>query len=161
MVNALSSLKPKSNGKVLNETPYSLERSDSGYYSVSDAVKDDREQPAGRSLPRPTNTTRLEFSSYAHVELKRRGAMSSKRYEYDYWGTKYTWKVKVNKNSPGNEVSYHLYSKQNNHPIAHIVPNPMSPYEVASEEAEGGWAPPCSMWIDDETTLNAAADVAE
>ncbi len=46
----------------------------------------------GRKAAEPTNTIKLEFSNYARVDIRRRGGKGSKRYEFEWWGHKYTWK---------------------------------------------------------------------
>jgi hypothetical protein len=108
----------------------------------------------------PTNTTKLEFSNYAHVEVKRRGAKSSKRYEFEYWGASYAWKRVVEKDGTGKAVSYHLF-KGDGPAVAHIVPEMRSPQQVFAEMEAGGWVPPCSMWISDRSVIEAVSDVAE
>jgi hypothetical protein len=109
----------------------SIHRQDSGYESMKDEAEHDDESPspASKNLPIPTNTTMLEFSNYAHVELKRRGTKSSKRYEFEYWGTSYSWRRTLTKCGSLKEYSYHLYTSYSSTPVAHIVPEPMSPYE--------------------------------
>lgn len=162
MSSALSSLRSKTEPK--NATKPSLKRQDSGYDSTSDedipqeAVK---QSPKGRSIPRPTNTTQLEFSNYAHLDVKRRGANSSKRYEFDYWGIDYTWKRVAVRVGHFKEVSYHLINNHTAATVAHIVPATMTPAELQEEEDKGGWVPPCLMWISDQGILNGLTDVAE
>ena len=165
MSNALASLRSKSENKMATVT--SLKRSDSGYDSMSEdeeSVKPGRLGLKGSkssSLPLPTNTTKLEFSNYAHIDLKRRGAKSSKRYEFEYWGEAYAWKRAVKKVGKSKEISYHLYNTETLVPVAHIVPTPMTPAEAYEEERKGGWVPPCSMWISDGKVLAGSTDVAE
>ena len=163
--NAFASLMSKSDGRTATKT--SLKRNDSGYESMSEDEDDDtlpRESPrlnSTGSLPMPTNTTKVEFSNYAHVDLKRRGAKSSKRYEFEYWGTSYAWRRVVKKHGPMKVISYHLYNLQASTPVAHIVPIPMTPAEAFDEERKGGWVPPSSLWISDERILSGLTDVAE
>ena len=134
-------------------------RQDSGYGSDEDEVMD---MPTSKSsIQLPTNTTKLEFSNYAQVEIKRRGAKSSKRYEFEYWGYTYTWKRVTEKDGHGKAVSYHLFKSDGGPAVAHIVPEMRSPSQIRSEEAAGGWVPPCSMWISDKRVLEALTDVAE
>lgn len=111
-----------------------------------------------KKLPAPTNTTKLEFSNYAQVEVKRRGAKASKRYEFEYWGHSYTWKRVVENDGA---VSYHLYRGEGERAVAHIVPELRSPSQIREEEMAGGWVPPCSMWISDKSLLEAVTDVCE
>ncbi|KAL5333184.1 hypothetical protein BJX70DRAFT_78373 [Aspergillus crustosus] len=103
----------------------------------------------------------LEFSNYAHVELKRRGAGMAKRYEYEYWGTKYQWKREARREGDLREVSYHLINLRTSKRVAHIMPEILTPLEVIEEESKGGWIPPSSMWISDTTTYRNMHDVAD
>jgi hypothetical protein len=109
----------------------------------------------------PTNTIKLEFSNYAHVSLKRRGAASNKRYEYEYWGHSYTWRRHVTKEGRLEEVSYHLMRDDKTNPLAHIIPVPLTTTQLEEEKLKGGWIPPCNMWITDEDIFNELPDVAE
>ena len=115
--------------------------------------------------PKPTNTIKLEFSNYARVDLQLRGGHGSNghdntRYEYEWWGHKYTWKRSIEKHL--NVASYHLLRDDNgDQPIAHIVPEMRSPNQVDADEQAGGWIPPCHMWIADSSVLTAETDVAE
>ncbi|KAL8957336.1 MAG: hypothetical protein Q9193_005364 [Seirophora villosa] len=162
MSSALSSLRGKSDSKSI--TKASLQRQDSGYDSMSDddveteAVK---QSPKGRSIPLPTNTTQLEFSNYAHLDVKRRGTKTSKRYEFEYWGTKYVWKRVAVRMGLFKEVSFHLVNTDSAATVAHIVPATMTTAETQEEEAKGGWVPPCLMWISDAKILNGLSDVAD
>ncbi|KAI4254834.1 MAG: hypothetical protein L6R42_007025 [Xanthoria sp. 1 TBL-2021] len=162
MSSALSSLRSKTESR--NATKSSLKRQDSGYDSVSDEdIREEavKQSPKGRSLPLPTNTTQLEFSNYAHLDVKRRGANSSKRYEFDYWGINYTWKRVAVRVGHFKEVSYHLINNHTADTVAHIVPATMTPAELQEEEDKGGWVPPCLMWISDQGVVNGLTDVAD
>lgn len=139
-----------------------LKRQDSGY--GSDGEDDDdfgsyMKKSAAAKIP--TNTTKLEFSNYAQVEVKRRGAKSSKRYEFEYWGYEYAWKRVVNKDGDGEEISYHLYKGDSGTAVARIVPNLLNSAQKYEEERNGGWVPPCSLWIHDQSVMEALTDVAE
>ena len=110
--------------------------------------------------PQPTNTIKLEFSNYARVDVSRRGAKGNKRYEFDWWGHRYSWKRAVDKQL--GLVSFHLVRDGNaGAPVAHIVPETRAPSQVLADESAGGWVPPCFMWIADETVVDAVTDVAE
>lgn len=161
MSNALSTLRAKSESK--SSMKSSLKRSDSGYGSLFDEDLDRHsESSRGRnSLPLPTNTTHLEFSNYAHIDIKRRGTKSSKRYEFEYWGTGYAWKRVERKTGNVKEVSYHLIDTETSQTIAHIVPDVLTDAELCLEEAKGGWIPPCSLWISDPRVAQGSTDVAE
>jgi hypothetical protein len=141
-----------------------LKRSDSGYGSIHDEGEDRRAQHDDRksiSSRMPTNTIKLEFSNYAHVDVKRRGTASGKRYEFEYWGFSYAWKRHVTQDGSFEEVSYHLMRNDKSRPVAYIVPVPLTTTQAEEEREKGGWIPPCSMWIRDEDILNALPDVAE
>ncbi|KAL9100334.1 MAG: hypothetical protein Q9163_004270 [Psora crenata] len=149
MSNALSSLRSKSDHKM---SPVGvLKRKDSGYDSMSAEEVDEnvdtydnegttapRQLQSARNVQRPSNTILLEFYNYAHLEVRRRGVKSSKKYDFDYWGTKYTWKRAVMRSGSFTEVSYHLVDMDSSRSVAHIVPIPMSNTEARKEEAKGG-----------------------
>ena len=162
MSSALSTLRSKSESKT--PTIMSLKRHDSGYGSLhEDDVEEDIASPSPKfssSNPIPTNTTQLEFSNYAHLEVKRRGAKTSKRYEIEYWGTKYAWKRAVVRSSHFEQVSYHLANTKTSTPLAHIVQVALSESEQREETAKGGWVPPCSMFLE-ESVLDRSPDLAE
>lgn len=113
-----------------------------------------------QSRLRATKAIKLEFSNYARVDVERKGSKNSKRYEFSWWGHKYTWKRAVEKHLDG-VVSFHLIRDEQPIPVAHIVPETRSPTQVEDDERAGGWVPPCYMWINDKTVLEAATDVAE
>ena len=137
-------------------------RQDSGYSSDPEEDDEVREfMSEKKSVKIPTNTTKLEFSNYAQIEVNRRGAKSSKRYEFEYWGSTYTWKRVTEKDGAGKAVSYHLFKGENSRAVAHIVPEMRSLQQIDAEEAAGGWVPPCFMWISDKSILEALTDVAE
>ena len=162
MSNALASLRSKSENKTATRT--SLKRNDSGYDSMGDDVQAPSptpSTPSSSSITMPTNTTKLEFSNYAHIDVRRRGTKNQKRYEFEYWGTAYAWRRQSIKDGSGKEVSYHLVNAATGSHVAHIVPIPMTPAEVYDEQAKGGWIPPSSMWISDEKALHGLTDVAE
>ena len=164
MSNALSSLRSRSDTKTA--TLKGLRRHDSGYGSLPEeeskemTVQQRSNLPSSKE-PTATNTTQLEFSNYTHLEIKRRGSKIAKKYEFDYWGTKYAWKRIAVKSGNYSEVSYHLVNTKTSASYAHIVPVPLTNGELQQEEAKGGWVPPCSMWISDEKTFDKQSDVAE
>lgn len=125
--------------------------------AVSDGSSlDGKEKPR----PVPSNTIKLEFSNYARVDIQRRGNRGNKKYEFEWWGHKYSWKRVVDKHT--GVVSFHLLRNGNQHaPVAHIVPETRSPNQIATDEEAGGWVPPCHMWISDKDIIDAATDVAE
>lgn len=121
---------------------------------------DSRAPKAKAQRPIPTNTIKLEFSNYARVDVNRRGGKNNKRYEFAWWGHRYSWKRSFDKQL--GIVSFHLIRDGNTvAPVAHIVPETRSPSQVLADENAGGWIPPCFMWIADETIVDAVTDVAE
>ncbi|KAM7218167.1 hypothetical protein V8F06_006458 [Rhypophila decipiens] len=121
---------------------------------------DSRAPKTKTQRPVPTNTIKLEFSNYARVDVNRRGGKNNKRYEFSWWGHRYSWKRSFDKQL--NIVSFHLIRDGNaNAPVAHIVPETRSPSQVMADENAGGWVPPCFMWIADETIVDAVTDVAD
>ncbi|QSZ30220.1 hypothetical protein DSL72_004742 [Monilinia vaccinii-corymbosi] len=153
---------PTSNRKPIGGTT----RHDSGYASASDSDSDfeafmaSKKASAAASMI-PTNTTKLEFSNYAQVDVKRRGARGSKRYEFEYWGRSYSWKRVSEKDGDGKAISYHLFKGDSSTAIAHIVPELRSRDEMRAEDLAGGWIPPCQVWISDPSVLHAVTDVAD
>ncbi|KAH6676375.1 hypothetical protein B0J14DRAFT_353200 [Halenospora varia] len=142
----------------------SIWRQDSGYGSPDEEIEETDGFPfesKSKSLSLPTNTTKLEFSNYAQVEVKRRGKKSSKHYDFEYWGQSYSWKRVAEKYAGAKTVSYHLYKGEGGPSVAHIVPELRSPQQIRDENAAGGWVPPCSMWISDNSVLEALTDVAD
>jgi hypothetical protein len=111
-------------------------------------------------LPILADTILLEFSNYAHVELRRRGG-TSKKYEFEYWSTKYQWRREMRKEGDLQEVSYFLVDTRSGKTIAHLVPDTLAPLEVVEEESKGGWVPPSSLWISDPEVYRTMPDVAE
>ncbi len=168
--NAIASFRNKpefkrtNSGGSLKKSP---KRKDSGYASNSEEDDDDidsfmsSESKSKSSIAMPTNTTKLEFSNYAQVDVRRRGAKSNKRYEFEYWGSKYAWKRVCTKDSAGKSISFHLVREDNGPAIAHIVPELRSRSQIRAQEEAGSLVPPCNMWISDERVLSALTDAAE
>ncbi|KAH7120991.1 hypothetical protein B0J11DRAFT_508032 [Dendryphion nanum] len=153
-------------------TAAGLKRSDSGYASIPSAADlelDDEENESPQKSPgakgralMPTNTIKLEFSNYAHIDVKRRGASSNKRYGFEYWGHDYSWKRVVQKERDHDIINYYLFRADNEkHHLAHISPVRLSQDQEAEERARGGWIPPCYMRITDESLLNPTTDVSD
>ncbi|KAF2489507.1 hypothetical protein BU16DRAFT_183205 [Lophium mytilinum] len=145
-------------------TAAGLKRSDSGYESMKGIEDDSRPKSAGHANGRallPTNTLKLEFSNYAHIEVKRRGAKSNKRYNFEYWGHHYGWKRVCKKDGDMEDVSYHLLREDCDQPLAHISPVKLTPDQAHEEAARGGWVPPCYMRITDDRILDAMTDISD
>ncbi|OAA50477.1 hypothetical protein NOR_00927 [Metarhizium rileyi] len=104
----------------------------------------------------PTDSIKLEFSNYARVEVSRRTAG---RYEFEWWGHKYTWRRAVDKML--NTFSFHLVRDDEDNPVAHIAQEIRSPSQIDEDERAGGWVPPCYMWISDQSIIEAMTNVAD
>jgi hypothetical protein len=127
------------------------------------SAKEDDEDlgtPEGHNQPL-ADAIMLEFSNYAHVEIKRRGTGIPKRYEFEYWCTRYQWRRERRKDGDLREVSFHMIDMRTSKTIARIVPEILTPLEALEEEAKGGWVPPSSMWISDPSVYEKMPDVAE
>jgi hypothetical protein len=157
-------------------TSAGLKRADSGYDSMhhfSSKADDDEDDELEQSRPKtvgyskgralmPTNTIKLEFSNYAHIDVKRRGAKSYKKYAFEHWGVDYSWKRIIKKEGQQESVSYYLVRDDNDkEPLAHICPVRVTPSEAHEEAARGGWVPPCYMRITDEKILNSDSDISD
>lgn len=157
-------------------TSAGLKRADSGYDSMQGSLHDDddnvtrsesRPKAVGYSKGRaliPTNTIKLEFSNYAHLDVKRRGAKSYKKYAFEYWGNDYSWKRIVKKEGRDQQesVSYYLVRDDNDkEPLAHICPVRLTHEEAHEEAARGGWIPPCYMRVTDDKILRSDSDISE
>jgi hypothetical protein len=158
-------------------TSAGLKRADSGYDSVhygsvndnddDDEAFESRTKSVGYAKGRaliPTNTIKLEFSNYAHLDVKRRGTNSNKKYAFEYWGHDYSWKriVKREGRDQQDVVSYYLVRNDNDkEPLAHICPVRLTQDEAHEEAARGGWIPPCYMRITDESILRSDSDISE
>ncbi|OKO99195.1 hypothetical protein PENSUB_8582 [Penicillium subrubescens] len=171
----LASFRPSSSGSNTHHAHVpmidQLKRQDSGYgpgkkndlQALVDELASQELSPSSSSSHEKTlaDTILLEFSNYAHVELKRRGGPGAKRYEYEYWSTKYQWRCECRREGDLREVSYYLVDMRSGKTIAHLVPDILTPLEAVEEESKGGWVPPSSLWISDPTVYERMPDVAE
>jgi hypothetical protein len=121
----------------------------------------DEPTSSGPTEEKLSNTMLLEFCNYAHVELSRVGVTPSKRYEFEYWSTKYQWRRESRREGEFHEISYHLVNLESSRTVAYIVPEILTPMETTEEEEKGGWVPKCSMWISDSSVYERMPDVAE
>ncbi|KAF2111154.1 hypothetical protein BDV96DRAFT_478731, partial [Lophiotrema nucula] len=161
---ALASLRHKPDSRPSSSA--GLKRSDSGYESKGSQEEDEsRPKTAGHSKGRaliPTNTMKLEFSNYAHIDVKRRGAKSSKRYSFEYWGYSYSWKRVVNKEDGHENVTYYLVrADDEKRALAHISPVHLTQDQAEEERARGGWIPPSYMRITDDSILKSDGDISD
>ncbi|KAI1436305.1 hypothetical protein GGR50DRAFT_239521 [Xylaria sp. CBS 124048] len=114
------------------------------------------QKPKARLIP--TNVIKLEFSNYARVDVRRRGH-KVKKYEFEWWQHKYTWKRVTDKLT--GTISFHLFCDNNSTPVAHMIPETRTPNQILSDEKAGGWIPPYHMWINDQNLIDAQTDVAD
>ncbi|KAE8133725.1 hypothetical protein BDV38DRAFT_180194 [Aspergillus pseudotamarii] len=157
---ALAGLRPGSSGDHSTHSS-KRKRQDLGQKSAKEEEEDDdfdvqdsRNQPLA-------DTVMLEFSNYAHVEIKRRGAGLSKRYEFEYWCTRYQWRREHRRDGDLQEVAFHLIDLRTSKTIAHLIPEILTPMEAVEEQAKGGWVPPSSMWISEDSVYEKMPDVAD
>ncbi|OQO02681.1 hypothetical protein B0A48_12210 [Cryoendolithus antarcticus] len=162
--NALSVMRPKSEVKV--PTLASLRRNDSGYSSMHSVDFDTQERPrsagnASKNEQLMSHTMKMEFSNYAQVDVTRVGAGVSKRYEFEYWGTIYSWKRVIKLDGDTKQVSFHLTKASGEQPLAHITPVPLTRAQARQEELKGGWIPPCTLQLIDERIIRSQKDVSD
>lgn len=137
-----------------NSSPHGeFSRRNSGFSSINGDL-DSGERPT------LSDTVLLEFSNYAHVELRRKGG-SNKKYEFEYWATKYQWRREIRNEGDLQAVSYFLVDAQSGKTVAHMMPDILAPPEAIEEEKKGGWVPPSSLWISDPEVYRIMPDVAE
>jgi hypothetical protein len=129
-----------------------------------DYSPDDELDDAPSDAPKQNNPGDLipiEFSNYAHVEIKRRGSDAKRRYTFEYWGNKYYWKRQIIKTGSITETMLHLYREGEEIPLAHIMPYVLTASQRHEERLKGGWVPPSSLWISDKGLIASEADLAE
>lgn len=140
-----------------------LQRNDSGYGSMhsddldwSGEVEQVDADDRSRHVP-PSNSISLEFSNYANVEVHRRTDNARNVYEFTYWGKTYVWKPKIRKDPSGDErLFFRLSLKKSKQTLAYIEPKALSPDEAMEESRSGGWVPPCTMQIVDQSITSSA-----
>ena len=106
----------------------------------------------------PTTSVSLEFSNYAQVELKRSRRGESK-YDFEYWGDRFTWRRTVYRDETELVFSFELINLSSGICIAHITPDKLSQRQTRQEAAQGSWVPPCSMRLNEKDVSNDLGDV--
>jgi hypothetical protein len=156
---ALASLRRQnSNG---SDRSAKLSRVDSGYASMYGDDEDfESPSPRRRRHRVATNTVNLEFSNYAHVDVKRQGRGVKKCYNFEYWGVNYSWRRQIKQDGDFESVSFHLFKDGSQLPSAHIVPDALTRSQAEEEQSRGGWIPQSSLWIKDMAIINSS-DAAE
>lgn len=130
---AFQSLRKKS------EPESGIRRQDSGYSSCDDDDSD--YSPKEKDAPKPTKRCALEFSNYAHVDLERKGAKGSKKYDFEYWGNDYSWKRTVRKDGIYDITNFELFNMNTGVPIAALSPLEHDHISEAAQKA-GKFVPP-------------------
>lgn len=133
--------------------------------SLQDWIHLDEPAPSKPAEEKLSNTMLLEFCNYAHVELTPVSGgitpSSSRRYDFEYWSTKYQWRTESRREGDIHEVSYHLVNLTSSRTVAYILPEILTPLETAEEAQKGGWVPKCSMWISDSSVYERMPDIAD
>jgi hypothetical protein len=124
-------------------------------------LDEDRDLSDAPKTSNPGDLIPIEFSNYAHVEIKRRGRDSKRRYTFEYWGSKYYWKRQIITSGSITETMLHLYREGDDVPLAHIMPYVLTAPQRHEESMKGGWVPPSSLWINDKSLIASEADLAE
>lgn len=162
--NALNSMRPKSSS---GSSVTALTRHDSGYGSMHSIDFNEGEPPrSSNEEPKSTeklstDTVYLEFSNYAQVNVRRAGN-NGKRYQFEYWGSHYSWKKVAHTSDRNvNQTSYQLTQAGSERVLAHIAPVALTSRQAAEEKEKGGWIPPCSMWIADESIVGSQKDLSD
>jgi len=155
----------RSRPEVKSTNPWGFRRHDSGYNSM---CGDDDQSPVsppssrGASAAQTDSIIALDFSNYAHVEVKRLGATADKRYEFEYWGVRYVWQRKrLEQAEHPPIISYDLTRHKNNTLVARINPEMLTETQAQEEVKQGGWVSPSCMRILDEQIIQAAGDVSD
>jgi hypothetical protein len=140
-----------------------LKRQDSGYSSSDDLSFEKSEKTEKKpTQAKQDKKFRLEFSNYAHVDLKRQGSQKNgKHYDFDYWGTSYSWKRTTKAIDGAERVFFDLINNTTLKAVAHIAPESQSPKEARLEKEKGGWIAPCYFWIEDQSVIDGMSDTAE
>ena len=138
--------KPNGREKVEHLEPNSSTSENAQQDDVEDTVPPHSHTAATRSK---SNILSLEFSNYAHVDLKRRGIKTDKHYDFDYWDSSYSWHRSTQRMGNSHEISYYL-TRKDGELVARISPEPLSTAEARLEKQKGGWIPPCSLRIVDQ-----------
>jgi len=160
-----SALSLRSKADVKSSNISGIQRRDSGY----DSLHGDNDEPPKSPLsPRSVfaagsdNVVALEFSNYAHLEIKRQGfSASEKRSDFQYWGVNYSWHKTSSRRAGQESISYNLIRQKDHALVAHIDTIAQTDEEAQEEIEQGGWVPPCSMRIVDKHVLDASGDVAD
>lgn len=106
----------------------------------------------------PTDTIKMEFSNYAQVEIER-FKKGENKYEFEYWGEKYSWRRNVYRDELELVFSFELVNLSSGACLAHITPDKLSQRQSKHEASMGSWVPPCSMRITEKDISNDLGDV--
>ncbi|ETI22756.1 hypothetical protein G647_06832 [Cladophialophora carrionii CBS 160.54] len=106
----------------------------------------------------PTDAVKIEFSNYAQVQLDR-AKRGETRYDFEYWGERYSWRRNVYRDGSELVFSFELVNLSSGACIAHITPDKLSLRQARREAAQGSWVPPCSMRLTEKDISNDLGDV--
>jgi hypothetical protein len=139
-----------------------LKRSDSGYESVSEEDLGLNEKVTQKHDQKPTDDIVLEFSNYAHVNVKKRKNNGVKRWGFEYWGSNYAWKRVVQRaDNRVPKISYILLKNGSKTVLASITPDDLDDEQKREEELKKGWIPQSTFRLYDQSIIAANADVAD
>ena len=107
------------------------------------------------SSPEPTKKISMEFSDYAVAEIYRTGFGVNRRYEFEYWGTKYIWSRRGGNSQIETAASYSLSRwSSRDIVIAHIRVQQTDEFEIRAGHSAGGWIPRALMRLTDEQVIS-------
>lgn len=158
---ALANLRLSMPSKATGPTTSAIEESSDDEADDSENDEGEEVEEEGREAERPNaDVIDLDFSNYAHLKLSRRRTRKKRRYEFEYWGAKYTWTVSDSVSGSNQGRAYHLLQAGSRKILANIVPQPQTAREALLEDIKGGWVSPSVFWIDEKYMTNRA-DIAE
>ncbi|RPA87571.1 hypothetical protein BJ508DRAFT_320578 [Ascobolus immersus RN42] len=154
MSKALQSFRGKQDMQAIQ----SLKRQDSACSS-----SDEDEPKVTKDGKTETNTCILEFSNYAHVDVSRKGVKASKKYDFEYWGSKYSWRRTIRKDGSNDATVFTLVNTADGATMASIAP--LEDDSVSDrDQALGRFVPACEFSFnvpDKEMRRSSFADLAD
>lgn len=136
-----------------------LKRQDSANSSSSD----EDEPKTTKDGQTETNTCVLEFSNYAHVDVSRKGVKASKKYDFEYWGKKYSWRRTIRKDGTNDATVFTLVNVMDGNTMASI--SPLEDDSISErDQSLGRFVPACEFSFnvsEKEMRRSSFADLAE
>jgi hypothetical protein len=131
----------------------------------NDQDEKDQEQVGAAATRLSEKKIRLEFSTYARVDVTRRGIRSKKRYTFEYWGHDYERRRTSSVHGAGlSDCWRHSFDlfKSGEKKDAIVLIKPAGIQALGRDYIGGGiWVPPCEMRFLDETYWSSSIDIAE